>query len=265
MNGRGKKRWTAGLKTYNQQPAIKELILLILYGGAAEWNSSFHPIQLKQKVKLFILIEWNESWRVSWNEIKMYYNSNLYEADSYLVIIIECFCEEWTNTWNWLRGELVASYKASAHQSHQNQFNSSLPNGKNWLIWLIAGWLAPSVCRAEEKWDWWMKMKSIDLFFGEAWSAEDNGSGVCFSFSFLWGVMGGATRQCSAKRREQKEKTNGMSFHLSFSLLLKKRNKSKEKEESGLAALFLGWLWAAASRTATSQQQRRAAHNNKLN
>ena len=30
----------------------------------------------------------------------------------------------------------------------------------------------------------------------------------------------------------------------------------------GLAALFLGWLWAAASRTATSQQQRRAAHNN---
>ena len=111
MNGRGKKRWTAGLKTYNQQPAIKELILLILYGGAAEWNSSFHPIQLKQKVKLFILIEWNESWRVSWNEIKMYYNSNLYEADSYLVIIIECFCEEWTNTWNWLRGELVAEYK----------------------------------------------------------------------------------------------------------------------------------------------------------
>ena len=41
----------------------------------------------------------------------MYYNSNLYEADSYLVIIIECFCEEWTNTWNWLRGELVAEYK----------------------------------------------------------------------------------------------------------------------------------------------------------
>ena len=95
MNGRGKKRWTAGLKTYNQQPAIKELILLILYGGAAEWNSSFHPIQLKQKVKLFILIEWNESWRVSWNEIKMYYNSNLYEADSYLLIINEMFFMKW--------------------------------------------------------------------------------------------------------------------------------------------------------------------------
>jgi len=175
LNGRGKKRWTAGLKTYNQQPAIKELILLILYGGAAEWNSSFHPIQLKQKVKLFILIEWNESWRVSWNEIKMYYNSNLYEADSYLVIIIECFCEEWTNTWNWLRGELVASYKASAHQSHQNQFNSSLPNGKNWLIWLIAGWLAPREQSSSIKNKWFV--------FG--WLLFSRSSVICFGW-FSW-------------------------------------------------------------------------------
>ena len=40
-------------------------------------------------------------------------------------------------------------------------------------------------------------------------------------------------------------------------------NQIERKERGGLADLFLGWLWAAASRTATSQQQRRAAHNNK--
>ena len=69
----------------------------------------------------------------------MYYNSNLYEADSYLVIIIECFCEEWTNTWNWLRGELVAEYKGWRREEQANQLIERSEIG--WFVWLAGAQL----------------------------------------------------------------------------------------------------------------------------
>ena len=119
-------------------------------GGRSSSTNQLHSLHSKKNNFSFRFVHFVNCFD-EMDEVKRYYNSNLYEADSYLVIIIECFCEEWTNTWNWLRGELVASYKASAHQSHQNQFNSSLPNGKNWLIWLIAGWLAPREWMSEKK------------------------------------------------------------------------------------------------------------------
>ena len=60
-----------------------------------------------------------------------------------------------------------------------------------------------------------------------------------FAFLFLW--VKGAERHCSAKEETSKPRSQGsLSFHLSFSLLLKKRNKSKEKEESWL--VWVDWF-----------------------
>ena len=87
-------------------------------------NSSIHFNQ-KKNSKFSFFFQWIQwiFWFVEFDEIKKYYNSNLYEADSYLVIIIECFCEEWTNTWNWLRRELVAEYKGRASQQNKLKIN----------------------------------------------------------------------------------------------------------------------------------------------
>ena len=144
-------------------------------------NSSIHFNQ-KKNSKFSFFFQWIQwiFWFVEFGEIKKYYNSNLYEADSYLVIIIECFCEEWTNTWNWLRRELVAEYKGRAshcgmkinfnlfewsewaQQAPPQQMNKSMEwrkreiylsfdswnwfmnvacCGKSWLIKLIGDWL----------------------------------------------------------------------------------------------------------------------------
>ena len=87
----------------------------------------------------------------------MYYNSNLYEADSYLVIIIECFCEEWTNTWNWLRGELVAEYKGRTEPIQINFINLRMER-------VMTGpptWAAVALRKneANNKANWWASMQ----------------------------------------------------------------------------------------------------------
>ena len=111
--------------------------LITHYSAIKEWNSlwrrqqlhfssfnKFHSTKQRKVNFSFFLLNFICLHEDKWNEMKRkYYNSNLYEADSYLVIIIECFCEEWTNTWNWLRRELVAEL---------NEFSSfSLPSIMN--------------------------------------------------------------------------------------------------------------------------------------
>ena len=96
--------------------------------GAANHSIKLHSTQPIKEINFFHFVDFHFVLLNEMEGIKMYYNSNLYEADSYLVIIIECFCEEWTNTWNWLRGELVAEYK---------------------------GWMEPIVEWNETKWSEW--------------------------------------------------------------------------------------------------------------
>ena len=76
-------------------------------GGRSSSTNQLHSLHSKKNNFSFRFVHFVNCFD-EMDEVKRYYNSNLYEADSYLVIIIECFCEEWTNTWNWLRGELVA-------------------------------------------------------------------------------------------------------------------------------------------------------------
>ena len=95
---------------------------LRLWGGSAaiaQFSSFIHSIKFNG-VELNLMVNEEKNFNLLifsiWgvDESNWYYNSNLYEADSYLVIIIECFCEEWTNTWNWLRRELVAELPQAA-------------------------------------------------------------------------------------------------------------------------------------------------------
>ena len=44
---------------------------------------------------------------------------------------------------------------------------------------------------------------------GESWFVE-------FGFLFLWRVMGGATRQCSAKKKDKRKQTNSTTLYLFF-------------------------------------------------
>ena len=192
------------------------------------------------------------------DELKRYYNSNLYEADSYLVIIIECFCEEWTNTWNWLRGELVASYKASAHQSHQNQFNSSLPNGKNWLIWLIAGWLAPSGL-------WLLKEVKQSIERGSTM-----GEFVELSEVEFCGLLAGPEAKATSPQKRQASSINSsflsiqlheinwivklISLDCWIGMELKENKSTKEKAEE--PALFWFVFWWVMSRRLLLQRRR---------
>ena len=156
---------------------IKESLLSLWRRQQTKTISPITSIKENQQIN-FLFHSWSEIGFAS--RIKKYYNSNLYEADSYLVIIIECFCEEWTNTWNWLRRELVAEYKGRAshcgmkinfnlfewsewaQQAPPQQMNKSMEwrkreiylsfdswnwfmnvacCGKSWLIKLIGDWL----------------------------------------------------------------------------------------------------------------------------
>ena len=120
--------------------------------------------------------------------LKKYYNSNLYEADSYLVIIIECFCEEWTNTWNWLRGELVAELPKARGRRRE------WTNKEKTLSFWFVEWMSGSEIKLNERIEW----NFVELRSG---IHEIN----CFSFLFAGGY-GRWHRQWLRQEEKTKEK-----------------------------------------------------------
>ena len=165
-------------------------------------NSTHLPFLFhKEKSKMNFILWWEgKEW---------YYNSNLYEPDSYLVIIIECFCEEWTNTWNWLRRELVAELpQAAVGEKKVNGINKEIHESImksiweiDWMVdewdWIIDG-MGPAPANQKEKFTflYWLRppMKFMNLFV--------------FVFSLIGGLWPLAAARGSAKRRERRQKTN---------------------------------------------------------
>ena len=77
---------------------------------------------------------------------------------------------------------------------------------------------------------------------------------------FLSGLVGLGQPNAPREKREQPNKSNGMSFCSSLSLLLKKRNKSKERERAGGAdGLLFGWLWWGALRHGNQPKRKTSA------
>ena len=146
----------------------------------------FIPLN-KRKINFSFLIDSFRSLNgMDW--LKKYYNSNLYEADSYLVIIIECFCEEWTNTWNWLRGELVAELPKARGRRRE------WTNKEKTLSFWFVEWMSGSEIKLNERIEW----NFVELRSG---IHEIN----CFSFLFAGGY-GRWHRQWLRQEEKTKEK-----------------------------------------------------------
>ena len=195
--------WAAGVKTYNQlRRNMKRFIFSMKAAAITNQQSTFSSSINNERRKVSFLI-------CSLSELKKYYNSNLYEADSYLVIIIECFCEEWTNTWNWLRRELVAELpQAAVGEKKVNGINKEIHESImksiweiDWMVdewdWIIDG-MGPAPANQKEKFTflYWLRppMKFMNLFV--------------FVFSLIGGLWPLAAARGSAKRRERRQKTN---------------------------------------------------------
>ena len=199
----------AGMKTYNPLRGNEKIYLF--FGAAANnpFNQSFLHSNQKEKHFFFLFIQQSLISLIDGGKRKKYYNSNLYEADSYLVIIIECFCEEWTNTWNWLRRELVAELpQAAVGEKKVNGINKEIHESImksiweiDWMVdewdWIIDG-MGPAPANQKEKFTflYWLRppMKFMNLFV--------------FVFSLIGGLWPLAAARGSAKRRERRQKTN---------------------------------------------------------
>ena len=79
LNGRGKKRWTAEAKLITHNPLIW-LMKSINWRGSGD-KLFFPSHSTKTKSKTFHFNEWNESWRVSWNELKCIITVQLLEQE----------------------------------------------------------------------------------------------------------------------------------------------------------------------------------------
>ena len=197
---------------------IKESLLSLWRRQQTKTISPITSIKENQQIN-FLFHSWSEIGFAS--RIKKYYNSNLYEADSYLVIIIECFCEEWTNTWNWLRRELVAEYKGRASHSQSMK--------------LIEGMSAASPTAASQ-----IKLKFVNEF--EEWMNKWNligvacrgKKGVGLLFLICCGLWAGHPPMLRNKR--ENKQTNQPSFSFSsinlFDWEEKWRDVIEEKKES---------------------------------
>ena len=124
------------------------------------------PTQSISSISFFNLIHWLlKKW------IKLYYNSKVayYIHGQYDLLMEE---GNWRNQINQLN--LNGGGNAARHQQIQFQFNSSLPNGKNWLKWIAAADAAwertkrnlnsKNSMELNEGWmDWWLSSLLVGL------------------------------------------------------------------------------------------------------
>ena len=168
-----------GHSTITKHPVIWRVKL---FNEGSSWKEfHFHPFIPPNKNKLSFIFNWfHWIWwsEIQWSWLKIYYNSisrqsGIVHKDKEwmktLVFWMDCLCGRWTD-W-WLRPK----------EEKQKQFNSSLPNGKNWLFcFLLAGaapreqssswmkWMGCCSCGAE--WNEWLIFFS--LFCGGLWAAR---------------------------------------------------------------------------------------------
>jgi len=179
------------------------------------------------------------------------------------------FGEEWRQM-NQLKKFLSCLISLRLPNNNTNQIQSSLPNGKIDFDLICCGLGRPSVCRANKLWDEWNELSNLWAKHG---ARQHNGSGVGFGWpSFLW-IMGWWASQCSAKEKTTPtNKTNGMSFLLSFLHLIDwseaEWNQIERKEESRASPINqtkeinqccslggIGWfLWWVMGRSPSAPQ-----------